>query len=94
MDKHIEIWNIARKLKLGTEFYEGLDTLLTEIENRDQQLILQNVSISLPHLEETLAEKTLLLVSKNEHDNREIRKLKYDIYILTRSINAIKGNEC
>lgn len=46
MDKHIEIWNIARKLKLGTEFYEGLNTLLTEIESRDQQLILQNVSVS------------------------------------------------
>ncbi|MCP4055172.1 MAG: hypothetical protein GY739_19445, partial [Mesoflavibacter sp.] len=43
MDKHIEIWNIARKLKLGTDFYEGLDTLLTEIESRDQQIILSSV---------------------------------------------------
>jgi hypothetical protein len=42
MDKHIEIWNIARKLKLSREFYEDLDTLLTEIESRNQQLILQN----------------------------------------------------
>ncbi len=44
MSKHTEIWNIARKLKLGTEFYEGLDTLLTKIESDNQQLILQNVS--------------------------------------------------
>jgi len=44
MNKHIEIWNIARKLKLGADFYEGLDTLLTKIESKDQQLILQNVS--------------------------------------------------
>ncbi len=43
MNKHIEIWNIARKLKLSTDFYEGLDTLLTEIESRDQQIILSSV---------------------------------------------------
>lgn len=36
--EHIEIWNIARKLNLGIDFYEGLDTLLTFIE-KDKKAI-------------------------------------------------------
>ena len=43
--EHIEIWNIARKLNLGIEFYEGLDTLLTFIEKDKKQLLLTGVGV-------------------------------------------------
>lgn len=41
--EHIELWNMARKLKLDTAFYEGLNTLLDKIESDNKQLILQDV---------------------------------------------------
>ena len=41
---HTEIWNVARKLKLGNAFYEGLDTLLDKIETDSEPLNIACVS--------------------------------------------------
>ena len=40
---HTEIWNVARKLKLGNAFYEGLDTLLDKIETDSEPLNIASV---------------------------------------------------
>jgi|TARA_R110000744_G_scaffold221672_1_gene340683 hypothetical protein len=41
--KHTELWNTARKLKLGTKFLEDLDTLITSLESNNKQLIITDV---------------------------------------------------
>ena len=41
--KHTELWNTARKLKLGSKFLEDLDTLLTSLESNNKQLIITDV---------------------------------------------------
>jgi len=51
--KHQEIWQEARKLKLGSKFLENLDTLLTSLENKNKQCIIQGVGNS-TSLKETL----------------------------------------
>jgi hypothetical protein len=41
--KNMEIWQEARKLKLGSKFLENIDTLLTSLENQNKQCIIQGV---------------------------------------------------
>lgn len=50
--KHTELWNTARKLKLGSKFLENLDTLLTSLESDNKQLIITDVVHWLPFEEE------------------------------------------
>lgn len=80
--------------RVNTEHFKFVTKLMDKLRGKFKNLDIQDVSISLPHLEATLAEKTLLLVSKDSQNNREARRLKDDIELLTNSINAIKGNEC
>ncbi len=38
--ENTEIWNKARSLRLGKEFLNGLDELLTSLESDNKQLII------------------------------------------------------
>lgn len=44
--KHTELWNTARKLKLGNKFLGDFDTLLTSLESDNKQLIITDVVVS------------------------------------------------
>lgn len=86
--------NDRNSTKVNTEHFKFVTKLMDKIRCKFKNMYIQDVSISLPNLEATLAEKTLLLVSKESQSNREARRLRDDIELLTNSINAIKGNEC
>ena len=43
-----ELWNRARKLNLGKDFLNGLDELLTSLENDKKQLTITDVVVTLP----------------------------------------------
>lgn len=45
--ENTELWNRARKLNLGKDFLNGLDELLTSLENDKKQLTITDVVKSL-----------------------------------------------
>ena len=70
--ENTEIWNKARSLKLGKEFLNGLDELLTSLESDNKQLIITDV---IPTLFCGKDVKTCIFYDKGKckHDEFECR---------------------
>ena len=80
--KNQEIWQEARKLKLGSKFLENLDTLLTSLENQDKQCVIQRVVFSETELPNINSTEFISYLQKNGYGRlSEIHLLKNnDVY--------------